>query len=186
MKVRTSKNFSVSGRTDSKFPPPISLRRKSGSLDDILLCVLPLSTYLSISISLYLTIFLFLSLRAATTIPRIREYFFSLSPVRSLSRFHLSSYRILSLSFSLALYSLLLSRLTGRRLFFKLPLRRHSRLVYPATSIRIPVACYIMAYQLFCQFPVRAPDEWDFFLCFFYYFARAALKLSGSDPRRSR
>lgn len=58
--------------------------------------------------------------------------------------------------------------------------------IHLPTSIRIPVACYIMAYQLFCQFPVRTPDEWDFFLRFFYQFVRALLKLSGRPSRFRR
>lgn len=111
---------------------------------------------------------------------RIREYFFPSSPFSpSLSRppcssrrsfFYLYSSCSLSSPFLLLSVSLSFSR---PETFPQTPLRRHSRLVYPPTSIRIPVACYIMAYQLFCQFPVRAPDEWDFFLCFFYYFTRA-------------
>lgn len=57
------------------------------------------------------------------------------------------------------------------------PLRSYSHSVYPSTTIRIPVACYIIAYQLFCQFLLRVPNEWDFFLCFFYYFVHAVLEL---------
>lgn len=135
-------------------------RRKSGLLDDILVCVfspppgeLSLSPYHWENRPSYSRIF-FLDPRSAVTfslaVPSVISLSLSLFPTVS------PSLILASLSFSLS---------TGKpETFPRIPLRRHSHLLYSPTAIRIPVACYIMAYQLFCQFPVRAPDEWDFFL----------------------
>lgn len=121
---------------------------------------------------------LFLPLRAASSIAFANVFFSARAVSPSLSRLSLAFLFFMSPSpvhlsyFSPAPPPPLCLCLSLAETFPQTPLRRHSRLVYPPTSIRIPVACYIMAYQLFCQFPVRASNEWDFFLCFFHYFAR--------------
>lgn len=136
----SSENFAVSGPkfAHSRFPR----RRKSGLLDDILVCVFSPSrptTFLSPRLSEPLGSSLIFA-NIFSTLPSLRH--FSLPLLVPPSPF-----------FSFA-----------QQTFPQTLLRCHSCLLYSPTSIRIPVACYIMAYQLFCQFPVRAPDEWDFFL----------------------
>lgn len=162
MKVRTSENFSVSGHANStplKFPSPIFPRRKSGSLDDILLCFPHFSLLLSLSppVSPPGSSLIFVNIFFHP-----RHFAVTFSPA-----FFLPSFLSLSLFFSHFSYYLSLSLTSRTETFPQTLLQHHSHLVYPPVSIRIAVACYIMAYQLFCQFPVRAPDEWDFFLCFF-------------------